>query len=79
MPIITCARCTKTNEKMAFRPYNNDLGLRVFNSICQPCWAEWLKTQTQLINHYGLDVRDPKAKEFLFEKTEEFLFSPPPE
>jgi Fe-S cluster biosynthesis and repair protein YggX len=38
------------------------------------CWQEWLKTQQQLINHYGLNVRDPKAKEFLFANMEKFLF-----
>jgi len=38
------------------------------------CWAEWLKTQQQLINHYGLNLREPKAKEFLFNNMEQFLF-----
>jgi Fe-S cluster biosynthesis and repair protein YggX len=30
--------------------------------------------QQQLINHYGLNLRDPKAKEFLFRNMEQFLF-----
>jgi Fe-S cluster biosynthesis and repair protein YggX len=38
------------------------------------CWAEWTKTQQQLINHYGLNLRDPKAKEFLLQNMEQFLF-----
>ena len=40
------------------------------------CWAEWLKTQQQLINHYSLNLRDPQAKEFLFRNMEQFLFAP---
>lgn len=61
---------------MAFRPFQNDLGLKVFQQICGTCWGEWLKTQQQLINHYALNVRDPKAKEFLFQQMEQFLFRP---
>jgi Fe-S cluster biosynthesis and repair protein YggX len=38
------------------------------------CWAEWLKTQQQLINHYGLNLREAKSKEFLFRNMEQFLF-----
>jgi len=60
---------------MSFRPFQNDLGLRVFEEICGTCWAEWLKMQQQLINHYGLNVRDPQAKEFLFKQMDQFLFA----
>jgi len=31
-------------------------------------------TQRQLINHYGLNVREAQAKEFLFRNMEQFLF-----
>ena len=50
---------------------------RAYEEICSVCWAEWLKTQQQLINHYGLNLREPKAKEFLFKNMEQFLFAAP--
>ena len=59
---------------MAFAPYNNDIGRRIHEQICQVCWAEWLRQQTMLINHYGLNLREPEAKQFLFDQTEKFLF-----
>ena len=74
MPQITCARCGQTRDTLAFQPFQNEIGRRVFEQICNECWQEWLRTQTQLINHYGLNVRDPKAKEFLFSNMEQFLF-----
>jgi Fe-S cluster biosynthesis and repair protein YggX len=74
MPTVSCNRCGQTRDQIAFRPFQNDLGLKVFQQICGVCWAEWLKTQQQLINHYGLDVRAADAKEFLFKQMEEFLF-----
>lgn len=78
MATITCTRCGLTGEQQPFRPFQNDIGLRAFEQICQDCWAQWLKTQQQLINHYSLQVREPKAKEFLFAQMEEFLFKPKP-
>ncbi len=74
MAEITCVRCGKTAPQLARAPLRNELGERVFNSICQSCWGEWLRYQTALINHYGLDVRDPQAREFLSANMEAFLF-----
>jgi Fe-S cluster biosynthesis and repair protein YggX len=74
MATVSCVRCGQTRDQMAFRPFQNDLGLRVFEQICAVCWGDWLKLQQQLINHYALNVRDPEAKAFLFAQMEQFLF-----
>ena len=74
MSTLTCTRCGQERDQLPYRPFQNDIGLRVFERICNVCWQEWLKTQQQLINHYGLNVREPKAKEFLFANMEKFLF-----
>ena len=74
MADVTCARCGQTKPGLAFAPYNNDLGKRIHASVCQDCWAQWLKQQTMLINHYGLNVMDPQARSFLKQNMEAFLF-----
>ena len=74
MADIQCVRCGETRAQVAFAPFNNDLGRRIHAEICQECWAQWLKQQTMLINHYGLNVREPDARKFLTEQTERFLF-----
>jgi Fe-S cluster biosynthesis and repair protein YggX len=51
-------------------------GARVYEHVCAACWQEWLQQQTALINHYGLDLRDPQARQFLTQQTEAFLFAP---
>lgn len=58
---------------MPFQPFQNDLGQRLYEEVCGVCWGEWLRFQQQLINHYGLNLRDPKAREFLMEQMEGFL------
>jgi Fe-S cluster biosynthesis and repair protein YggX len=74
MPDITCSRCGQTREGLSAPPFPTELGARIQSSICQPCWKEWLQQQTAIINHYALDLRDPKARQMLTQQTETFLF-----
>ncbi|MEQ1857627.1 MAG: Fe(2+)-trafficking protein, partial [Longimicrobiales bacterium] len=59
---------------LAKSPFRSELGERIAREICASCWQDWLKQQTQLINHYGLDPRDKRAKEFLYAQIEQVLF-----
>lgn len=79
MPDISCVRCGQTREQQAFPPFPNATGQRVFREICAVCWAEWLKLQQQLINHYALNLREPGSREFLLQQMEQFLFTSAPQ
>ena len=79
MPTLTCTRCGLVRDQQAFQPFPTEIGRRVFREICAVCWAEWLKYQQQLINHYALNLREPQAKEFLLQQMEQFLFTSAPQ
>ena len=72
-PTIQCARCGQDAPPLEKAPFRTDLGARIQAEICVNCWQEWLQHQTQLINHYGLDPRDAKARAFLYEQIEQVL------
>lgn len=71
---IKCARCDLLGQQLQRAPLRNELGERIHASICQTCWDQWLRYQTALINHNGLDVREKPAREFLTANMEAFLF-----
>ncbi len=71
---IKCARCGKEGAPLPYAPFRSELGQRIQAEICQDCWSEWLRYQTMLINHYGLNLRDPDAKAFLTDQMERFLY-----
>lgn len=77
MSDITCARCGVTRERLPAPPFPNELGHRIYDSICHACWKDWLRQQTAIINHYALDLRDPQARQLLAQQTEVFLFGQP--
>ena len=74
MAEVKCVRCGQTRAGFDRAPFPGALGARIVESICQDCWAQWLKQQTMLINHYGLNVMDPQARSFLTKNMDAFFF-----
>lgn len=78
MATVTCVRCGETRDAVPYRPFPTELGQRISEQICNVCWGDWLRLQQQLINHYGLNLRDPEAKAFLVAQLEQHLFTNAP-
>jgi Fe-S cluster biosynthesis and repair protein YggX len=55
-------------------PYPGELGKRIYDNISAEAWAAWVRHQTMLINEYRLSPIEPKARRFLVEEMEKFLF-----
>lgn len=73
MEVVDCRRCSEEKEALATAPFRGERGARIRSRICKGCWAEWLQHQTLLINHYGLDPRDRKSRDFLYAQIDEVL------
>ena len=74
---ITVVQCAKYNQELpalAKRPFPGPLGERLYNEVSQMAWEGWSEHSTLLINHYGLNLADPRAQDFLFEQMEDFFF-----
>ena len=59
---------------MTKAPFKGERGARIIAEICQDCWDRWLEHQTVLMNHFGLDPRDKKARDFLYAQLDAILF-----
>ena len=71
---VRCAKLGIDAEGLDFAPWPGPLGQRIYAEISKPAWQEWLAHQTMLINEYRLNPLDPKARKFLAEEMEKFLF-----
>ena len=74
MADMTCSRCKQTRAGLERPPFPGEIGQRIVAEICQQCWAEWLQTQTRIINHYGLDLTSPDAQGFLMDNMKGFFY-----
>jgi len=72
---FTCARCGRSDrDPLGIRPFTDERGARIASEICGECWEDWKRRQMLLINHYGLNLRDRKARDFLYRNLDAFLF-----
>jgi len=70
---VVCSRCGQEAQGLTESPLPGRLGELIKNNVCFDCWQEWLAVQVQVINHYGLNVIDPKHRKYLYGIMKEFL------
>jgi len=75
LTVVECARLNEELPALERAPFPGELGARVYENISQLAYRQWQEQATILINHYGLNMADPSANEFLFEQMEAYLFS----
>ena len=72
--LVDCVRLGEELPALERAPFPGELGQRIYEEISKLAWSMWQQQSTLLINHYGLNMADPRAQEFLMEQMEEFLF-----
>ncbi|MBE0437647.1 MAG: oxidative damage protection protein [Methylomicrobium sp.] len=72
--IIRCAKLGIDAEGLDAPPFPGPKGQQIFDTISKQAWQDWLSLQTMLINEHRLASFDPKAKKFLEEERNKFLF-----
>lgn len=73
--MVNCVKLGKEAEGMDFPPFPGELGQKLYESVSKEAWKMWVDQQTILINEYRLSSLDAKAKTFLQEEMQKFLFN----
>ena len=71
---VMCSKLKKELEGLDRPNYPGDIGKKIYENISKEAWALWLKHMTMLINEDRLTPIEPKARTFLEEEMEKFLF-----
>jgi Fe-S cluster biosynthesis and repair protein YggX len=71
---VQCKFLDQEAEGLDRIPYPGELGKRIYENISKEAWQQWLRHQTMLINEYRLTPIEPKARQFLVDEMEKFLF-----
>lgn len=74
MRMVQCAKLKKEAEGLDRKPFPNELGQRIYDSISKEAWKEWLGHSTMLINEYRIDLSSKQGTTFLLEQAEKFFF-----
>jgi Fe-S cluster biosynthesis and repair protein YggX len=71
---VFCVVLQREAEGLDRQPYPGEMGQRIYAQVSKEGWQRWLAHQTMLINEYRLSTIEPKARKFLAEEMEKFLF-----
>jgi Fe-S cluster biosynthesis and repair protein YggX len=71
---VKCAKLGETLPGLSYKPFNDALGQRIYDSVSAQAWSLWIEHSKKIVNEYRLDLTQKKAHEVLKEQCEAFLF-----
>lgn len=71
---VQCLKLKKEAEGLEFPPYPGEMGTKIWQSISKEAWQDWLGVQTRLVNENRLNLADARARKYLKEQMEKYLF-----
>lgn len=72
--IVKCIKLGQDLPGVVYKPFNNDLGQRIFASVSQQAWMMWVEFSKKIVNEYRLDLTSPMGQKVLLEQCEQFFF-----
>jgi Fe-S cluster biosynthesis and repair protein YggX len=62
---VHCKKLDKDLPGLPFKPFNDEMGQRIYNEVSMEAWQMWLRDSVKYVNTYRLDLTDPTAQAFM--------------
>jgi Fe-S cluster biosynthesis and repair protein YggX len=72
--LVKCVKLGQELPAIAYKPFNNELGQKIYDNISQQAWMMWLEFSKRIVNEYRLDLGSAEGQKLLFEQAEQFFF-----
>ena len=72
--MVQCVKLKREAQGLDYPPYPGDLGVKIWQSISKEAWEQWIDIQTRLVNENRLNLADARARKYLAEQMQQFLF-----
>ncbi|MFZ2452174.1 MAG: Fe(2+)-trafficking protein [Methylobacter sp.] len=72
--LVKCVKLGIETEGLDSPPFPGEKGQEIYEKISKAAWQAWLSKQTMIINENKLASFDPKARAYLAEERNKFLF-----
>ena len=72
--MVKCAKLGEELPGLPYKPFNDALGQRIYETISAKAWADWIEHSKKIVNEYRLDLTTKKSHDVLKEQCEDFLF-----
>lgn len=71
---VQCVKLKTEAEGLDYPPYPGELGKKIWQSISKQAWQDWIGVQTRLVNENRLNLADARARKYLAQQMERYLF-----
>ncbi len=72
--MVMCVKLGREAEGMKWKPYQDELGQRLFDNVSAEAWRMWLEHSKMIINEYRLDLMSARGKTQMREQVEAYFF-----
>lgn len=72
--MVECKKLGKQAEGMPYKPFDNELGQKIYDAISMEAWKLWIEHSKMIVNEYRLDLTSPKGTALLLEEAEKYFF-----
>ena len=72
--MVNCVKLGRELPGIIYKPFNNDLGQRIYENVSQQAWAMWIEQSKMLVNEYRIDLASAQGQRMLLEQAERFFF-----
>ena len=72
--LVKCVKLGKEAEGIVYKPFDSELGQRIYDNVSQEAWKMWLEYSKMIVNEYRLDPGSPLGHKVLLEQAERFFF-----
>ena len=59
---------------MVYKPFNNDLGQRIYDNVSQDAWRQWIEASKMIVNEYRVDLASAQGQKLMLEQAEKYFF-----
>ena len=72
--MVKCVKLGREAEGMDERPFDNELGQRIYDNVSKEAWAQWTNHMRMLLNEYRLQPWRPEHQTFIAQQMEQYFF-----
>jgi len=72
--MVKCAKLGQELPGVSYKPFNNELGQRIYDQVSQQAWMECIEYSKRIVNEFRLDLTSPAGQQVLLEQAEQFFF-----
>ena len=72
--MVKCVKLGQELPGIIYKPFDNELGQRIYDSVSQDAWRMWIEQSKMLVNEYRIDLTSAQGQRMLLEQAEKFFF-----